>query len=148
MKINWGTGIVIAFIGFIGFILYFVIQASADPRAEHDMVTDSYYKKELEYQQELNASANLKASGGGVTVRRLPDGLAIRLPEQMDPAAIRGTIGMYRPSDDNLDFEWPIQPGDSLQRIPSDRLVEGRWDLRIDWEYHGEKYLYRTRLTY
>ncbi|WP_430930989.1 FixH family protein, partial [Robiginitalea biformata] len=75
MKINWGTGIVNAFIGFIGFILYFVIQASADPRGEHDMVTDSYYKKELEYQPELNASANLKASGGGVTVRRLPDRL-------------------------------------------------------------------------
>ena len=47
MKINWGTGIVLAFIGFIGFILYFVIRMSTDDSANHDLVTEEYYKKEL-----------------------------------------------------------------------------------------------------
>ena len=56
MKINWGTGIVLAFIGFITFILYFVFRMSTDDRANHDLVTEEYYKKELSYQQEIDAS--------------------------------------------------------------------------------------------
>lgn len=45
MKINWGTGIVLAFIGFITFILYFVFRMSTDDSANHDLVTEEYYKK-------------------------------------------------------------------------------------------------------
>ena len=50
MKINWGTGIILAFIGFIGFILYFVINASTDVKYRHDLVSQNYYEEELNYQ--------------------------------------------------------------------------------------------------
>ncbi|MCK5400025.1 MAG: FixH family protein, partial [Flavobacteriaceae bacterium] len=50
MKMNWGTGIVIAFIGFIAFIMFFVITMSTNKKYEHDLVTEDYYKEELEYQ--------------------------------------------------------------------------------------------------
>ena len=53
MKINWGTGIVLAIIAFIGFILFFVIKMSTDDRANHDLVTEEYYKAELGYQKEI-----------------------------------------------------------------------------------------------
>ena len=49
-KINWGTGIVIAFVLFISFILYFVIKTSTDTTYEYDLVAKDYYKDELEYQ--------------------------------------------------------------------------------------------------
>ena len=58
MRINWGTGIVLAFIAFISFIMYFVIQMNTDDRADHELVTTDYYKKELAYQQEIDAEQN------------------------------------------------------------------------------------------
>ena len=55
MKINWGTAIIISFIAFICFILFFVIRMSTDNRANHDLVTEEYYKAELAYQKEIDA---------------------------------------------------------------------------------------------
>ena len=39
MKLNWGTGIVLAIVAFIGFIMYFVITMSTDTAYSHDLVT-------------------------------------------------------------------------------------------------------------
>ncbi|WGU68469.1 FixH family protein [Capnocytophaga canimorsus] len=47
MKINWGTGIVLAFVFFIAFILYFVIQMSTNKKYDHELVTEEYYKKRI-----------------------------------------------------------------------------------------------------
>ncbi len=47
MKINWGTGIVIAFVAFIAFIMYFVINMITNKKYDHDLVTEDYYKEEL-----------------------------------------------------------------------------------------------------
>ncbi|MDG1571119.1 FixH family protein [Robiginitalea sp. M366] len=148
MKFNWGTGIVLAFTAFISFILYFVFVASTDPKANHHMVTEDYYQQELTYQADLNAAANLKAFGGDLRIERTASGLGIRFPEGMEPAKIKGTLSLYRPSNKQLDFETPIQISDTLLLIPESRLLDGRWDIRLDWEYQGTPYLYRGRVTY
>lgn len=148
MKWNWGTGIVLAFVAFISFIMYFVVVANSDPRADHDLVTEEYYRKELEYQGDLTAAANLEASGGKVAIVRLPEGLGVRFPAGMDPQKIDGKMFLYRPSNKQLDFEWPIQNSDTLQLIPASRLLDGRWDIRLSWTYEGKPYLYRGRVTY
>ena len=54
MKINWGTGIVLAFIGFIAFIMYFVVSMSTGDKYDHDLVVEDYYKAELEYQKDID----------------------------------------------------------------------------------------------
>ena len=54
MKLNWGTGIVIAFVGFISFIMYFVITMNTDKALDHDLVTEDYYKEELEFQNDID----------------------------------------------------------------------------------------------
>ena len=61
MKLNWGTGIVIAIIGFISFIMYFVISMSTGKSYNHDLVSDKYYQKELEYQQTIDATKKRKS---------------------------------------------------------------------------------------
>lgn len=148
MKFNWGTGIVLAFVAFISFIMYFVVVANSDPRADHDLVTEEYYRKELEYQQDLDASRNLELFGGQVEVLRISGGLGIRFPKGMDPQGIDGKVSLYRPSNKQLDFEFPIQNSDTLQLIPASRLLDGRWDIRVNWTYQGKPYLFRERITY
>ena len=59
MKLNWGTGIVLAFIGFIAFILYFVINVITNDKYNHDLVIEDYYKAEIE----SNSSSSKKQHG-------------------------------------------------------------------------------------
>ncbi|MFM1878908.1 MAG: hypothetical protein RLZZ241_1774 [Bacteroidota bacterium] len=148
MKINWGTGIVLAFIAFISFILYFVFTALSDPKADHELVTDRYYSKDLEYQQDLYASANLEAFNGQIKLEKVTEGLAINFPESMGSEIITGTVNLYRPSNENLDFELPLRTTGNRFVVPADHLVEGRWNISIKWEISGKPYLFRSKLTY
>ncbi len=148
MKFNWGTGIVLAFAAFIAFILYFVVLSTRDPASNHDLVTEDYYRKELMYQEDLDAARNLEEIGGGVKASITSEGLQIEFPAQMAPNKIKGTVSLYRPSNKQLDFETPIQLSNKQQLIPKSRLLDGRWDIRVYWTYEGKPYLYRSRMTY
>ncbi|WP_375323448.1 FixH family protein [Flagellimonas sp. GZD32] len=148
MKINWGTGIVLAFIGFIAFILYFVVRMSTDDRANHDLVTEEYYRKELSYQQEIDASKSASEAGAELKVEQTDEGLVIYFPEQYDPKKITGIVSLYRPSNKHLDSNFPISLSKTHLLIPDNRLVDGRWDISISWEYEGKPFLHKQKLVY
>ncbi len=57
MKINWGTGIIISFILFAGFIGYLAIRIQTHPDYEHDLVVKNYYEEELHYNQKRQAQS-------------------------------------------------------------------------------------------
>lgn len=148
MKINWGTGIVLAFIGFIGFILFFVVRMSTDNRANHDLVTEDYYRQELAYQKEIDAQNNATKDINKLQVRKSPDGLEIRFPEKVNPKEIEGTVSLYRPSNKQLDFNLPISLSNNHLLIPDNRLLDGRWDIKVSWNYNGTDYLHKENITY
>ena len=148
MKINWGTGIVLAFIGFISFILFFVIRMASDSSTNHQLVTEDYYKKELEYQREIDEQNNAKENALLLDVRKVPGGLQLSFPEKVDPSKITGTVSLYRPSNEHLDFDLPISLSNSHLLIPDKRLLDGRWDIKITWKHQGESYLHKESITY
>lgn len=148
MKINWGTGIVLAFIGFIGFILFFVIRMNMDDRANHDLVTDEYYKKELAFQKEIDAEKEANALPYQLQIEKAKEGLMILFPEDMDPTKISGSVSLYRPSNKHLDFDLPISLSNAHLLIPDKRLLDGRWDINISWTYKGKEYLVKRSMTY
>ena len=81
MKINWGTGIVLAFVAFISFILYFVIRMNTEVKAEHDLVTEDYYKDELGYQKDIDAEQNAKDLSSELKINISDSGLNIDFPK-------------------------------------------------------------------
>ena len=58
MKINWGTGIVIAFGLFMIFILSFVYKVQSNQKYDNELVTDEYYKKEATVQADIEKKQN------------------------------------------------------------------------------------------
>ncbi len=148
MKLNWGTSIVITFVAFISFILFFVVRMSTDYRANHDLVTEEYYKAELGYQKEIDAENNAIDHAVQLNVRKTPDGLEVEFPQQLEPGKIKGLISLYRPSNKRLDFDLPISLSNTNLHIPDKSFVEGRWDIKIAWEYEGEEYLHKESFTY
>lgn len=148
MKINWGTGIVIAFIAFISFILFFVIQMMSDDRANHALVRSDYYEQELLFQDEIDAEKRAKNLNIPIDVKRIDAGLLISFPSNQTPEKIKGTIFLYRPSNKAKDLTLPIKTTQSDLLISNETLVEGRWDISIKWTYEGITYLYKSALKF
>ena len=148
MKINWGTGIVLAFIGFISFIMYFVINMNINKKYDHDLVTEDYYKQELNFQNDLNKENNAKSLEKDLTWKKTKEGILIMFPNNLDIKNIKGKVFLYRPSNKQLDFESAISLSSHNLLIPDKRLLDGRWNLKVDWEYKGEAYLLKKEITY
>ncbi len=147
MKINWGTGIVIAIIAFISFIMFFVVKMTTSHDANHDLVTEEYYKAELGYQKEIDAETNARAASSQIRLKKSPEGLLVIFPDGYDDTNVKGIVSLYRPSNKNLDFNLPISLSNSQLLIPDNQLLEGRWDIKIFWEYAGKEFLHKESIT-
>ncbi|MEB8327890.1 FixH family protein [Flavobacteriaceae bacterium KMM 6897] len=148
MKINWGTGVVLAFIAFISFILFFVVRMTIDNNASHDLVTEGYYKEELGHQKKMDAQRNANNLSTKIRIDRTTLGWDIRFPEAMEPQKIKGNVSLYRPSNKQLDFDLPISITNSHFLIPDNRLLDGRWDITITLKYDNKSYFHKESLTY
>lgn len=141
MKINWGTGIVIAFGLFIVFILSFVYRVQSNQKYDNELVTDEYYKKEALVQGDIEKQENANALTNKVTIEKTAEGMKIQFPADFDYSKINGKVSLYRPSSQKLDFEISISLSSPHLLIPKSNLAGGLWDISIDWEYDGVKYL-------
>ena len=148
MKLNWGTGIVLAFIGFIAFILYFVINMTTNNKYNHDLVTEDYYKAELEYQTDIDKENNAKSLSKNIMYKKTNEGLVVYFPEDIEPEKITGNLFLYRPSNKQLDFETTLSLSKSHLLIPDKRLLDGRWNIKVDWQYNGKSYLFKEDIIY
>ncbi|CAM3376019.1 FixH family protein [Aequorivita lipolytica] len=148
MKMNWGTGLAIVLILFIGFIMFFVIKISTDKKYDYDLVTEEYYKKELVFQKAMDDEENSNTLSGSILGEKTEAGWMLTFPENLDYSKITGTVLLYRPSNKKLDFQIPLQLSAKNLLIPDDRLVAGRWNTIIQWNYEGEDYLYKNEIVY
>jgi nitrogen fixation protein FixH len=148
MKINWGTGIAIGIALFIAFIMYFVIRMSTDSQFEHDLVVEEYYEKDLAYQTEIDAEENLKLLSSAISSTKTEQGWELEFPKEMASGQALGTVFLYRPSNKQLDFQLPLKLTGTKLLIPGDRLLEGRWNITIEWEQEGTAFLYRDEIVY
>ncbi|MEZ4792465.1 MAG: FixH family protein [Gelidibacter sp.] len=148
MKFNWGTGIVLAFIGFISFIMYFVITMMTNKAYEFDLVTENYYGQELEFQHDIDKQNNAKNLETNINWTKTDEGILLTFPETLKAEDISGKVFLYRPSNKHLDFETAISLSNHNLLIPDKRLLGGRWNIKVDWQVNGNKYLYKKEIVY
>ncbi len=148
MKINWGTGLAIVMVLFIAFIMYFVVKISTDKKYDYDLVTEEYYKKEMVYQQEIDAEENSNSLESKITGEKVADGYLLTFPKNIDYSKIEGNVFLYRPSNKQLDFQLPLKISSPSLLIPDQRLVAGRWNTIVQWNYEGKDYLYKNEIVY
>lgn len=149
IKINWGTGIVIAIALFIAFIMYMVVTMLTNKGYDHDLVTENYYKKELDFQGDIDAFKKANSLPEKVIIYRVEKGLKVQFPKTFKPDELKkGKVFLYRPSNKQLDFELPITLTNSFFLIPEERLIGGRWNVFVSWIYKNERYLVKKELEY
>lgn len=143
IKINWGTGIVIAMVAFIVFILSFVYKTIAIEKYQHELVSEDYYKDELHYQQEIDKLNNAAKLSKNITLTNSEKGVSIHFPEDQDYTKIKGSIFFQRLSNKKLDFSQNIVLDSSNILISNTNLVEGKWIVRIEWKIDNQEYLFK-----
>jgi hypothetical protein len=139
MKINWGTGIVIAFAIFITFILYFVFTVQSNSKYDNELVVEEYYKHDAKFGDEMARIQDAKDLAQKPLITNNAEGITIDFPEVFIPKNIKGKVVFYRPSNKKFDFEVPLS-GSSLN-VSKKRLVGGRWNINMEWQYEGKQYL-------
>ena len=141
MKINWGTGIVIAFALFMTFILYFVFEVQSNSKYDNDLVVEEYYKHDSHFQEEMARIQNAHDLQKKPSIVYSEKGVKVTFPPTFESDKIKGNILLYRPSNKKFDFNTQIILTNSALLIPKDKLVKGRWDVNMEWQYNGIKYL-------
>lgn len=141
MKFNWGTGIVIAFGLFMTFILYFVFEVQSNSKYDNDLVVEEYYKHDTHFQDEMARIQNAHDLQHKPSIKYTGDGVAVIFPAGFESDKVKGNIQLYRPSNKKFDFNTQIALNNSEIIIPQKKLIKGRWDVNMEWQYEGKKYL-------
>ena len=148
MKIDWGTGLMIALGAFISFIMYFVVTMMTGKDYEHDLVVEDYYKAELHYQQDIDAENNALALNKDIRLSEKNGRLVLYFPESINIDE-NASATFYRTSNKALDFSislTELKNGELI--IPEDKLVVGRWNLSLNWSHGGKDFLIKKEIVY
>ena len=141
MKINWGTAIVIAFAIFITFILYFVFSVQSNSKYDNELVVEEYYKHDAKFGDEMARVQNAQDLPQKPVITNTSEGITIVFPAVFIEKEIKGKVSFYRPSDKKFDFEVPISLSNSSLNVTKEKLLGGRWDINMEWQYEGKEYL-------
>lgn len=139
-RFNWGTGIFIVIVLFLlsmAAVIYFSLQQ------RFDLVEEGYYPEGLEYQKKIDQKANAGRLSGKISFSQTDGFLHIRYPDDFRNQEIKGTIYLFRPSDQNADQTDSIRMDTSLiQQISTRKLLAGRYLAKISWKMNGQDYYY------
>ncbi|GIM49189.1 hypothetical protein CAPN003_06410 [Capnocytophaga stomatis] len=147
MKIGWGTGIVIAFVIFIAFIMYFVVNMTINKKYDHDFVTEDYYKKELSYQNMMIKAKKTEEEQMTVQIKPSSEGITLIFPSKITEENVAGTVSFYRPSDQKRDFRIPLQLKNKQMLIPINVLSKGRWNVEVNYTFNKNEYISIKNIT-
>lgn len=148
MKLNWGTSIVIAFVLFIGFIMFMVVQMMSNKELEHDLVVESYYQKELTFQNELEEEQNAADLDSKIEIKKSSEGLKFIFPSEIEFSKISGEVFMYRPSDKVLDFTVDLKLNTQEFVIPKQLIKPGRWNVNLKFTVDDKSYLVKKEILF
>lgn len=137
MKLNWGTGIAIAIIAFMIFILFMVFKAS---NTSTDLYAEDYYEQELDYETRIQAIRNSKDMDKNIKITIEDKFIVIVLSDEINADAIEGEVHFYRPDDARFDKHFPLKKGLKTQRIPKEHLAVGNYQVKLNWTIDNMPY--------
>ena len=131
---NWGKGIIIAMVLFMGFILTLVITLM---RQDVDLEIDDYYNKELAFNEQYNAQQNYMDATEKITFNVTSDSLFVIFPKDLQTGAAK--IQLQRPNNKQQDAVFDVQATDKVY-IPTKSLPKGVFNCTITGKRNGKMY--------
>lgn len=132
---NWGKGIILGMIVFMGFIISLVVFMI---RSSDDNYDKDYYEKGINYNQEFKEKQQVIEDSIIPQLNLSNQVLDIKFKQ-----AEKGIIYLKRPSNGNLDRQLNFV-GKQVY-IPLNKLKKGHWQIVINWHWHQKKYYYESK---
>lgn len=140
---NWGKGIIIAmllFMGFIAFLISMMVQ-NGDGLEEQ-----AYYEKGNRYDEKLDKLNNAAVPGKGVQISWDAGPNMVRLVFSEENKPDSGRLNVLRPSNVKNDFTLKLIPSLDTQFVSWEGKQRGLWKFQCDWTRKGKAYLHEQEL--
>ncbi len=147
-KFNWGHGIFLALTLFVLFISSFVYKTLVKPEYDHSLVSEEYYKEEIHYQKEIDRLNNAAALSQNVVVNKTHKGIELIFPSTFDFNKITANFTLQRIANKDFDLEKDVKLDSLTYLIHDKQLIRGMYSLKLNWEYKGEQYQLRDKISY
>ena len=145
IKINWGTGIVIALVVMIGGMIYLV---SIAVRQDYDLVDKDYYQKSVNYQQHIEEVKNTEALAEKIKFDQSADTLKMMFPDLGNIPEYSGEIHFYSPVEEKRDETITLKlNGNFSQSIGLRSLKSGRYTVKINWSANKVSYYQEEEIS-
>lgn len=116
---------------FMAACIFFLIYSGTQ---KWSLVEDDYYPKELKHEEKLVKIRNVNDLKGQFKINVTKEEVTVCFPDDFRNQKITGTVHIYRPSDETLDFILQVNL-DSLMtmHIPGSRFRHGKYLIKADW---------------
>ena len=142
---NWGKGITIAIVLFMGFIISFVVRAF---NRDSDLISDNYYEEGLNYEKKVESENNYKLLDSTISIRKEEEGIKISFPTEMKIIDL-GKITFYRPQSKKYDRSFILELDRKNEQILAyENFREGFYQVSISWESNKKTYLFEQDLNF
>jgi len=142
---SWSWRIVILYVGFVSMILTLVFKARSE---KVELVTPDYYAQELVYQGRIDAIKRACELSGPVVFEVQQEGIEVVMPVECKGQNLRGEIKLYRPSDSELDQQFPFEPDTAgVQLLSVKNLQTGYYLLQVLWKMNDQDYYFEKSIV-
>ena len=123
---NWGKGITIALVIFMGFIIFLTSYMMS---RNVDLDNENYYIREIAYEEEITAMKNARKQGK-IELIDNETHLIVKLPETGNYEDVQ--LDLMRPNDDKGDRSFSLQDSRTLT-IDKKELEKGSYRVEISY---------------
>ena len=140
---NWGKGVIIALAGFIGFIMYMVVQMYQN---NIDLVEEDFYEQGTKIDNRVQATENALVYTNEFVVDQNADEIHVGFPKELDMENAKGIIHFYRPEKASLDKKYPIKTSNNIQIIDKSDLTLGNFIIKYIFTSGGKDYYIEKKI--
>jgi hypothetical protein len=140
---SWGIRIFILYMGFVTLILALVFTCL---RHKTELEYKDYYVRELNYQSQIDATANADALKIPLQYEIVEHSVRIQFPEEI--GKVNGTVNFLRPSDSSKDRKTALDPDENGLQIVDTDLSKGIYKMQISFTGRGKEYYREAVLNF
>lgn len=137
---HWGWRISIIYISFAVSTLAFMFFSFTQ---KVDLVSDTYYKEELNYEKTITAIRNSSSLSNDVQFKIQQSAISIVFPFP----EVDGIINIYRPSGSSYDKQYALKTKSSSYLLPIADLSAGLWIIKVAWKHNNTMFYNEYRYT-
>ncbi len=138
MKFNWGTGIAVVIIIFIGTMIGIIVFSM---NQQVNLVSPDYYPKGVNHEEHLQKQRNLTNLGSKVDFIKEQDSLKIIFPTAFINKNVTGSIQFYFMTNYEKDVNQEIRLNSELfQSFSLQQFEKGRYLIKLDWSDSEKSY--------